>query len=377
MVSERNVVQIIGPGGAGKSMLAVQIGLWCFDWRGQDTLAAHPIIPILVDEDTEDLKGVVRRKLLSWLGKKKIEDELLDALFEKQRILVIVDRLSERTLATQRHICSIHATAPINSLLITSREKFHFEGGQSTELYPRALTSDRLLYFLTRLLQLSNGILFPMIDDQLDLAKRLAKLVRVEGKEVPITPLLVRLFFDRAVYLLNNSDPKENALDMLPTSVPYVYFAYLRDTNPKGEGVVNQLTDEATRNAAEALGKESLGDNFVPRDFSKTKARSILSQMGSNESEKLDPIRRLIDNQVLMAKQAATGELLRFVLDPIAEYVAASSYAQEFGNDPAKWKELINKVREKGTTAAGFLTALELVWRADRQSFGWPEDLFT
>jgi hypothetical protein len=70
-------------------------------------------------------------------------------------------------------------------------------------------------------------------------------------------------------------------------------------------------------------------------------------------------------------------ELLRFVLDPIAEYLAASSYAQEFGNDETKWKEFINKVREKGATATGFLSALELVWRADRQSLGWPENLFT
>jgi hypothetical protein len=72
---------------------------------------------------------------------------------------------------------------------------------------------------------------------------------------------------------------------------------------------------------------------------------------------------------------AAPTTLLRFPLDPVAEYLAATAWAKECGNDEARWGELIAKVRQRGEGAVGFLTALRLVWQAYGTDFDWPKIL--
>jgi hypothetical protein len=52
-------------------MLATQIGFWAFNRAtNEDGLAPHRMLPILINENTEDLVKVVRRKLNSWLNEK-------------------------------------------------------------------------------------------------------------------------------------------------------------------------------------------------------------------------------------------------------------------------------------------------------------------
>ena len=139
----------------------------------------------------------------------------------------------------------------------------------------------------------------------------------------------------------------------------------------------NRLADEEMLRASEALGRLSLGNNFVPQEFSRDEAREILAAMGWKEPDKLDPLQRLIDNGVVIEKSAAATMILRFALDPVAEFLAATAYAKDCGTAYNCWAKLIAQVRDRGEKAAGFLTALTLVWQAYHDGFNWPEINFT
>jgi hypothetical protein len=71
----------------------------------------------------------------------------------------------------------------------------------------------------------------------------------------------------------------------------------------------------------------------------------------------------------------AVTTFLRFVVDPIAESMAAIAWAKDCGSDAGRWNDLINEVRSKGEGASGFLIALRLTWEVYRKQFNWANQL--
>lgn len=363
----RTLIQVVGVGGAGKTMLAVQIARWALAGRDEGGLERKPMLPVLIDEDTDDLRAVVKRKLASWL-QEEIGDELLDALLRKQRLLVIVDRLSERQQATREHLRTLHGSQPINALVVTTRQPIDFEAGGDSRIYPQPLGSETLLHFMTSLLQdPARSGAFARMGDQLELGKKLADLIRLGTEEVPLTPLLVRLYVDKAVILARAGA----SLDELPPSIPDVYFDYLRSVNPSTDGSADRMSDQDMLRAAEIMAWMSLSESFVPGEVVESKARGTLAAAGWDKPEGPNPIRRLHDNGVLLETEVGTEVLLRFALDPIAEFLAAMGHARECSGNAAAWSELFKRVDDAGQRAAGFRLALRLVCQAYGQRLGW------
>ena len=363
---KRSIPQIVGPGGAGKTTLGLQIGSWALA-GGDNGVARHPILPVFIDEDTSDLLGVIRRRLRSWLDE-DIEPELLDALLRKKRLLVLVDRLSERPEAMSAYIRTIHGSVPVGALIVTTREAIDFEAGDAVRVFPQPLDLSTLLYLMTSLLaasSMSGRLSDP--EQQLELGKRLLALLRPFKDGAALTPLLVKLYVDRAVMIAESGGYVEE----LPATVPDAYFAYLRQVNPSGASVPNAMSDEDMLRAAKILARLATEKAFVPREFALSRARMELAARGWTRPEGADPVRRLTDNGVLQTREAGADHLLRFVLDPVAEFLAAMSWAEECGTSAAAWENLFRRVDAQSSYHGGFETALMMICRAYGAYYGW------
>lgn len=360
----RLLLQILGPGGAGKTSLAMQIGRWA----SAGELFDHPVAPVLIDEDTSDLRSVLLRKLRIWLDH-SLEAHFLDALVRKKRILVLVDRVSERNPSTRNHLAKIHAQLPANALVCTARFAIEFESQGAAFLFPQPLDSSTLLYFIASQLQdLEARHVFPTLDDQLNIAKLLGEVVRLGRNELPLRPHVVTLYIREAVRCIRET----GSLEELPTSVPEVYFRYLRDVNPGGD-VPNRLEDDEMLRAAEVMAQLALTDQFVPSQFFlKSQAHARLAVEGWERLQENDPIQRLVDNGVLIERTLGTDTMLSFSLDPLAELLAAMAIAKNCGGSEKRWVALLKQLDEAGAIAEGFANALQLVHASYSEKYGWP-----
>jgi hypothetical protein len=202
-------------------------------------------------------------------------------------------------------------------------------------------------------------------------------LFHCTSSETPITPLLVTLYVEQAAALAKEG----RRLDDLPVSVPEVYFNFLRRVNPSAPGAANQLSDEVMMEAAIALGRVAIDadtgtPSFVPREFPASRARAALTASGCPGPAGTDPIRRLIDNGVLLERTSGPETTVRFALDPIAEYVAAYGLARSCGSDLSAWQWLVAAIETRGEGAKGFEVALHLTWQAYGDRYRWPAEAF-
>ena len=370
----RTTIQIVGPGGAGKTTLARQVSEWAIQSEGGSGLSDHPVLPIWVDEELDPekktLSSVVKGRLIAALPDVTIEDELFSALLKRQRLFVILDRVSERSPTTQHYIETIYRSVSVGCLVLTSRTQISIDGAQTKYIYPQLLNSTTVANFMAGLLTVllqetdSEGDLKQMplisIDEQGELLKRLASLIRLrtqEGeKDIPLVPLVVRLFVEEAARLLKSG----KALDNLPVSLPDVYFRHLRQVNPDDPSVPYFLPMEIMLGSSKLLGKLALQPDFIPKEFTRQQAVGALGAGGYSVTNSSDPLVRLTLNGVLFEMEGGIATKFRFSLDPIAEFLAAAAYADECENGTAESKDILTQ----SSGAEGFQLAFKLIRQA-------------
>jgi hypothetical protein len=367
--TRRSVVQIVGPGGGGKTTLAKHIGDLALA-GGRPGGFKDCRLPIWVDEDFSDLRAVLKRKINAWYDSgENLEDPFLDALLEKGLLLIIVDRLSERLSTTQGCIAKVHGAVRLGALLITTRQPIVMEVREQRFLYPQALDSSTLLNFMTEIIKYSfrdsdNSDERPLstLQSQLELGRRLADLIVIKIRtsnatnEIPMLPLPVVLFVSDAVALVKEG----HSLDELPKSLPDVYANYLRRINPQIPGLRDVMGDEEMLRAAKALAELSLRPNYIPKEFTRERGLEHLRTELPDLPAGVDPIRRLIDNGALRLRTVGATTLLRFALDPVAEFLAAEVIFDRSEGD----RESVAKLLRESLNIPGFHNALLLTAQA-------------
>ena len=371
--SHRTALEIIGTGGSGKTTLAIQLARWANDNSHQEKFGSHSWIPVLVEEEVMDLVEVLKRKIKS-LTDLAIDKSFLESLLSKKRLLVIIDALSERTKEMQQYIKTIHGNVPVNALIITSRNKIDLEIIHKVYIYPQSLGSDKLLYFMSSLLVHTNYEIFKSTNNQIKLGEKLSRLFVFKGKDVPIIPILLRLAIDRALQFaeLNPANKDiDQLLESIPDSIPDVYFDYLNRVNPKGD-VPNKLSNDEMRKVAELVAQLSLGNDFIPKDIRLEEIVELLRERKLSDDD-VDPIQRLTDNGILIRREYAGETFIRFLQDPLSEYLASMWWAKKCGSNKEEWDRLYSRIEELGDKASGFREALEVVQSTYAAKFGWAE----
>ena len=183
---------------------------------------------------------------------------------------------------------------------------------------------------------------------ELQLATHIASIAKVSGVEIPLTPLLGKLFVERAIDLAQNDQP----LTDLPTSAAEAYFDYIRLLLAKNNVSQIELILKLLGEAA----KLCLGDRYVASKVSKHQVVDVFEKIVGDNTYFL--LNTLVTSGILVEEPIALHSVLFFALDPLAEFCAADAYIRQFGMDEKSWEGLVNRLNKLGGAALGFRNAL-------------------
>lgn len=346
--SKRSVIQIVGPGGAGKTTLAVALGHWLIQQQAG--------IPVLVDTDTSDLFQTILDQLTAWLPNKSIPPDLVKYMLKKQRLVIIMDALSERKAETQEHFQKIHNLVAVNALVITSRHEVRLQIKDNTILIPDALNPKSLVHFVIECLKQHTEHPVQDEQDRLAFAAKIAELVENTHHNAAISPILVRLIVDNALSDALNNKSVPAIIEGIPTHIPQVYFDYLLRMHPTQATASNFLHDYQIIEVAGLMARLSLNEKFEPGYFKASDIYELLAKDAQYNG--IDAVQRFLDNEIITPRRSLGIFYLRFILDPLAEYLAASRLYDEY-KKAGQLDEFIMKVAK--ADSPGFKMVFEQV----------------
>ncbi len=330
------VVLITAEGGAGKTSLACQIAQWGLEKR----LKAHRMLPVLIENELDEKETLLEaiRGLLTRLTDQpeEIAPELLQKLLQRQRVLVIVDHLSEMGDVTRKQVTPDAAEFPARALIITSRsEEEHLKSIPRTVLRPLQVEGNRLTQFMDTYLELQKQRDLFENDEFLNICLRLSRMV---GQRT-ITVLLARLYADQMI------ERQQGTADRPPDSIRDLMFNYLNQLN-------RQIPDDAKRDEfqvrqdAQFVAWECLRQTYQPTTATRQAVLAALESQGKAEEARA---RLQYLEQRLRLVQPIPPDRVKLSLDPLAEYLAAAyrvdTYCQQ--NDPTVWQALFTDVDAK------------------------------
>lgn len=344
---------IHGEGGSGKTSLACQVARWGMADDREQRLTDHLMLPVLIEQeldftgpkDKDPLFEAIRRQLQDLTDvPEPVPPSRLEALLRHRRVLVIVDHLSEMSEVTRSKIQPKSSDFPANALVVTSRLKVSLGEIAKTVLEPFRVDSDRLAVFMDAYLkQRGKRALF---DDTefFAICKSLSSMVGARK----ITVLLAKLYAEQQIAA------KEGAQeDELPRNIPYLMLTYINQLNRSV--VEGRIDNNILHKDAQMIAWKCLERSYVPRAINREAAIAALG--GSNGAEQR---LRYFEERLFLIRRVEPADV-RFLLDPLAEYLAGLHLVASCGNSTTAWQDVLSYAdRLPGAPAAivGFLLAL-------------------
>ena len=160
----------------------------------------------------------------------------------------------------------------------------------------------------------------------------------------------------------------------LPENVPEAYFAYIeqvdrarRSIEPDGRELIGQL-----RAAAALIAFVELGSDFRPKAVERTLIEAAIQADRRFAATKISFVRRLLDDGLLVSRHVGAVEMIEYVLDPVAECLAAFEHVRRCGADCERWAQLLKEVAAHGESAWGFELALRMNYAAYAEPLQLP-----
>lgn len=367
---KRVFMEIIGQGGAGKTRLALQICTWLTDGR----LVAYPAAAILVDEEFTDVLAVVSAKVTAALGNDAPVTEFLKMLLVRGRLWVVIDRVSERQQATGLAVSRIYQSVSPKAVVCTSRQPIDVGGGRKITLMPEPLAPDTMLEFVLELLREADARrLFPDPNQLVRIINDIAPHPTSPPDMPRITPLLVTIIVAEAIEAAHAHGTA--ALKNLPPSVPKIYFSYVlrldetRQDRPAARGTTAAAL---IGRAATIIACAELGDDFRPKQVDDATVHQALMADQQIQATGIDFIDRFVQNGLLSRRTIGFDTSVEYLLDPLAECLAAYAHARHCGASRERWDMLVQRVVAMGAGAQGFMAALRMNHEAYAKEFGFP-----
>lgn len=352
---------IQGEGGSGKTSLACQIARWAMSETPEDRPTDHIMLPILieheldfaVDSGADPLTEAIGRQLQDLIeSPSPVRPDLLDRLLRQQRVLVIVDHLSEMSGATHAKIQPGAPNFPANALIVTSRLNEELGGVVRSLIEPLRVAGNRLSSFMEAYLVKRKKR--HLLDDQafFDGCRALSAMV---GRR-RITVLLAKLYAEQMIVLA-----EEFGEAAQPQSIPDLMLKYLNRIN---RGITeNRLDDRVVHADAKRIAWMCLERRFRPGDAPLDDVHQALG--GPDAQARLSYLESRL--HLVQIRQPAQDRI-RIVLDPMAEYLAGLHLVDMLGSATEDWRDFLVRLQQApGAPEAirGFVLAVLDCCRAD------------
>ena len=338
---KRICLLIWGEGGIGKTSIACQIADRAMEADKTKRLCKHLMIPILIEELESEFIAAKHPFLEAISGQLKsisnhptpIDRELLQHLLQQRRILVITDHFSEMAETTQKEINPNSPDFPVNALVVTSRLDSTMPNVPKTTIHPLRIEGSELSAFMEKYLDklgklhLFNGSQFHYVCG--DLAKLLEE-IRIQGRST--TVLFAKLYADVLIAKMEGIKDEK-----LPQNIPDLMLAYLKELNR--DVAEHKLTNRTVYEDAQLLAWECLKLTYRPASTKIKDAINALSVLNSQNAEQR--LNYLEEKLHLLQTNLPSQENVRFVLDPVAEYLAGLHLVETYDDNENKWRDFL------------------------------------
>jgi hypothetical protein len=253
------------------------------------------------------------------------DQELVWHLLKRQRVLVIVDGLSELSDTTRNKIRLLDPEFVANAVIVTSRLEESLDGVRKSTLRPLRIQGNRLSSFMDAYLQRRK--MREIFDDTefFDGCKRLSSMVGARE----VTVLLAQLYAEQMIASKRVSDE-----GLLPANIPDLMLQYINELNRHESG----FDDRSVHAAAKTIAWECLRQGYRPVP---AKIDDVLHALGGDSpQEQL----KYLEQTLRLVQVAGSGrDRVKFALDPLAEYMAALYLVERLRDDSNAWETLLNQ----------------------------------
>jgi HEAT repeat protein len=330
---------IFGEGGSGKTSLACRLAKWAMSSRADERFHKdYPILPVFIepeieapanDEDFLRLINDQLRGLTDRIG--NVPEDLLRNLLKRGRVMLVIDGFSEMTQATRKAYVKGVLSAPANAVIFTSRANESLGGLPKNTIEPLRINGKQLSSFMEA--YLINRGKRSLFDDPefFDYCKRLSSIVA----DRDITALLAKYYVEQMIAA------KEGTIGSdLPNNIPDLMVTYI--------GILYRQPPEAPDireviRGAEVVAWECLKKTYTPMPGNR---EEVLAALGGPEKGR--PIVDYLEDTLKITKTVgALRNQVRFVFDPLSEYLASLHLLENYRNNEGMWRAFLSDADKK------------------------------